>query len=116
MDYTPQCVFTTIILVISLSWWCCGRPEQTQVIQPDSADDRIVPEERAQAEAPPGDESKAGNEDQIPDEKKAAEDEGEVQESVTPVKVESPAGSDGSISQRRKKPKKEKVPTAWPLV
>merc|ERR1719285_53417 len=112
-DYTPQCVFTTIILVISLSWWCCGRPEQTPVTRPDSTDDRIVPEEKseegAQAEVPPGDESKTGNEDQTPDEKKAAEDKGEVKEHVTPVKATSAAGSDSSISKSRKKPKKKET-------
>jgi len=39
MDYTPQCVFTTIILVISISWWCCGKKAQAP---PSPAGDSIV--------------------------------------------------------------------------
>lgn len=111
--YTPHCVFTTIILVITLSWWCCGRQDQAQVTIPDPSDDRIVPDEKAdetaQAEAPAGDESKTGNEDQTLDETKATEDKGEVGECSSPAKAANPAGSEGSVSRKRRKPKKKET-------
>jgi len=47
MDYTPHCVFTTIILVISLSWWCCNtttEPAPTPVT--DFRDETIVADEK----------------------------------------------------------------------
>merc|ERR1719494_31462 len=112
MDYTPHCVFTTIILIISLSWWCCGRPDQAPVTVPDPNDDRIVPdeksEEKARAGAPAGDEIKTGNEDQKLDETKAAEDKEEVADCGTPAKKESPAGSEGSVSKKTKDAKEER--------
>jgi len=82
MDYTPQVVFTTIILVISLSWWCCGRGEQEPVTVPYS-EDRIIPDE-GKEEASAGDESKTGNGDL------KSEDKSKVDATSTP----GPADSD----------------------
>jgi len=48
MDYTPQCVFTTIILVISISWWCCGTKAQTPPAPAgDSAQEALVTDDNA---------------------------------------------------------------------
>jgi len=108
MDYTPQCVFTTIILVVSLSWWCCGRGEQVPITIPDSSDDRIVPDEKPEEqEAPVDDQSRTGNKDQTS--AKAAEEKGEVEEASTPEKATNPAGSEGTTPKKRKKPKRKET-------
>jgi len=104
MDYLPQCVFTTIILVISLSWWCCGRGEQEPVTAEESTDDRIVPDDKPDGEVEPaGDGSKPGNEDETP-----VKNEAEVETTSTPAKA-SKEGSEISSSQKRKKAKRKET-------
>jgi len=104
MDYLPQCVFTTIILVISLSWWCCGRADQGPGTVEKTSDERIVPDEKQDAKAQPaGDEIKTGNEDETP-----ATNEAEAATTSTPAKASTEA-SETSSSQKRKKPKRKET-------
>jgi len=104
MDYLPQFVFTTIILVISISWWCCGRGEPAAVTIPESSEDRIIPdsEGNTQTATPEVEETETGSED-----KDAAEDKRETEEESTPVKT-SPV-SEGVTAKRRKKQKKKET-------
>jgi len=103
MNYTPHCVFTTIVLVISISWWCCGRGDQQPDRIPDSYEERIVPDENSDAKAQTveGNETKPGNE-----EKDSPDDKREVEEVSTPAKPNA-APSEGGTTKRRKKKKKE---------
>jgi len=70
MDYTPQVVFTTIILVISLSWWCCGRKDQAPVPVQAPSEDQVVADEKANG---PADDGKTENETESAGQEEATE-------------------------------------------